>query len=133
MGAKSLIPKSKTKTAYGLLSEVKSLILAEPLRYDQTCFTTDATMRARRPACGTVCCVAGWVATLKSPSPIRDPFEVSDFARDVLGLDNSQRSELVDIYAAGMTQPVAAHAKRGAAHIAKFQRKYAAQLKAKRV
>jgi hypothetical protein len=75
---KDLIPKSKAKTAYGLLSEVRKLILEEPKRYDQGIYiaringandSVDLRSEYRQePACGTVACVAGWVATLKRGS-----------------------------------------------------------------
>lgn len=56
------LPKSKAKTAYGLLSEVRRLILEEPKRYDQGAFICRIGGKGRSwdldpeqaPACGTV-------------------------------------------------------------------------------
>lgn len=137
--AKNAMPKSKAKTAYGLLSEIRKLILEEPKRYDQTGWLTrgrSATCIYRdfAPQCGTVGCVGGWVEALKRRE-----------AGVVLGLDWEQQEELFAARAAGdryaatsdgwapTKASVRAHAKRGAAHIARFQKKYAKQLKAKAV
>ena len=56
------IPTSKAKTAHELLGEVRRIILAEPLRYDQTStlmYVDPKEKPDRYPACGTVGCVAG--------------------------------------------------------------------------
>ena len=145
-----LIPKSKAKNAYDLLAEIRDLILEEPRRYNQRRWRMplreiEAT---RQPDCGTVCCVAGWVESLKfkKRSPLDGDWGFSDapvFRRGVrvLGLTEGQGRELFDAHAADdpdrLYQPdsvqTVAHARRGAAHIRRFQKKYAAQLKAKRV
>lgn len=142
--AKNAIPKSKAKTAYGLLSEIRKLILEEPKRYYQGSWrASDWLAPEQLPACGTVCCVAGWVDTLKSPKPAGDkdwdviedrPLAAARAIR-ILGLSENQSWTLFNGHAAGdySNSDPAAHAKRGAAHIARFQKKYAAQLKAKRV
>ncbi len=143
--SKNAMPVSKAKTAYGLLSEIRKLILAEPKRYDQHIWkrAVENIPSAMVPACGTVCCVAGWVDTLKSPEPIAPEdasaawegvdYAIATRARDILGINMDQRLELFGSEAAGSRMFLKDHAKRGAAHIAKFQKKYAAQLKAKRV
>lgn len=132
--AKNAMPVSKAKTAYGLLSEIRKLILEEPKRYDQSSFVPIASSRANRPACGTVCCVAGWATALKNPALLNDSIQTSRFARYILGLELSQHAELVNPDAAGPCDArPSLHAKRGAAHIARFQKKYAKQLKATRV
>lgn len=139
--SKSAMPKSKAKTAYGLLSEIRKLILEEPKRYDQTGWLIRGKRYAASiygdmaPACGTVGCVGGWVQALKGRSAGR-----------TLGLNYQQQVELFDGAAAGKrwefsdggssrvtVATVRAHARRGAKHIARFQKKYSAQLKAKRV
>ena len=143
---KSAMPKSKAKTAYGLLSEIRKLILAEPQRYDQKNWSWlgEELPSNRRPACGTVCCVAGWVSALKFKKQITKvesaTFALSDSkvfkrAKSVLGLTYEATLELTHPNAAGdrNAQTVEEHARHGAAHIAKFQQKYAKQLKAKRV
>lgn len=146
--AKSVMPKSKAKTAYGLLSEIRKLILEEPKRYYQGAWKVRPTdvPPELRPACGTVCCVAGWVDTLKSARPVIDGFAwdfemdmpaVSASAIRILGIGPTAAADLFHGNAAGTRadtgRSVANHAKRGAAHIARFQKKYAAHLKAKRV
>jgi len=134
--AKHAMPVSKAKTAYGLLSEIRKIILEEPKRYDQWgLLSTGARAKAHygtlTPSCGTVGCVAGWVVALKSP---RSREIATVRAGQVLGLDGMcQRSELFAGSKAGDRDDITAHARRGAAHIAKFQKKYAKQLKAKKV
>jgi hypothetical protein len=145
--AKNAMPKSKAKTAYGLLSEIRALILKEPKRYDQRDYlkTGDEAIGYygnNAPTCGTVGCVAGWVGALKGgfkKFSLDDGSYIDDFATDVLFGQHANASELSDQLfdgeAAGPRNnenPVA-HAQRGAKHIAKFQKKYAKQLKAKRV
>lgn len=139
------IPRSKAKTAYGLLSEVRRLILEEPKRYNQRWWIArldgknGALYLSREqddivPACGTVACVAGWVATLKVGN--RFTADMAEYvATQKLGLDSDQALELFKESAVPMnlTPQTEAYAKAGAAHIASFQKKYAAQLKAKRV
>ena len=122
--AKNAMPVSKAKTAYGLLSEIKRLIVNDPEHYDQQiCW--------RHSGCGTVCCVGGWVVMLKAPRT-RDGNRLTR-AEKILGLDWDTGTELWQFNAAGNRADRRAHAERGAAHIARFQKKYAAQLKAKRV
>lgn len=139
------LPKSKAKTAYGLLSEVRRLILAEPKRYDQTTYVArvggagrSADLDAiglKRPDCGTVGCVAGWVATLKAERAFASEL-TGLVAANILGLDQEQRGELFRGNALGnikASKQTKRYAVAGAAHIAKFQEKHAKQLKAKAV
>lgn len=122
--SKTAMPKSKAKTAYGLLSEVRRLILASPNRYDQReCY--------QKTECGTVCCVGGWIVMLKAPRT-HDGHRLNRAER-ILGLNWLAAGELWFRGAAGDRLSIREHARRGAAHIARFQKKYAAQLKAKRV
>ena len=137
---KNAMPKSKAKTAYGLLSEIRKLILEEPRRYDQEAWRYSTHNTAMAPACGTTACVAGWVVTLKSTAfEGRDWEMISDEAARILGLDKARIDsfELFDSNAAGYCgydiRSRTRHAKRGAAHIEAFQKKYATQLKAKKV
>lgn len=129
------IPKSRAKTAYGLLSEIRALILAEPKRYDQTTFIArenDAwsfVLGLKMPACGTVGCVAGWVATLKGPRDFSYE-DASMIAEDILGVPCH---DLFNGGAVKQRPQTAAHAKAGAHHIAKFQKEHRAQLLAKKV
>lgn len=134
------IPKSKAKTAYGLLGEIRALIVAEPKRYNQrdtlairgteiTGGYDDETF----PRCGTIGCVAGWVTmlTAKDPSRVED---VVGFAQRTLGLDGEQEYALFNSEAAGRTRGGSQeHAQSGADHIASFQRKHRTQLLVKKV
>lgn len=149
--AKDKMPVSRAKTAYGLLSEIKALILEEPKRYNQSTWRLVSSPE-HMPACGTVCCVGGWIDTLKFKRPIpriRDggfvESPVFKRGRRVLGLTPSQAAELFDAHAIAYVlglpsysihvpaQGTHAYAQAGAEHITRFQKKYAKQLKAKKV
>lgn len=145
--AKNAMPVSKAKTAYGLLSEIRKLILEEPKRYDQGTWGRVGEHAAyyygkeHVPACGTVGCVAGWVSALKG-GPVGahpgGPYPDDYAAKVLFGYEGDAlfcdlAAELFDGHAAGQRDSVEAHAKRGAKHIAKFQKKYAKQLRSKRV
>lgn len=136
METSTKIPKSKAKTAYGLLSEVRTLILAEPLRYNQHDWLSrkedHGDLRIRFPACGTVGCVAGWVATLKAGRKF-SWMDSDVIAAPLLGLSEFQAHELFRASAADGSPQTIQHAKSGAKHIAAFQKKYRTQLLAKKV
>lgn len=136
--SKSAMPVSKAKTAYGLLGEIRKLILEEPKRYNQ-----ERTLQRRAkgdgaPACGTVGCVAGWTVALKAP---RTPtYDVLEKAANILGLQYSTQfwsvsDELFSGDAAGWREGegIQQHARNGAKHIAEFMKTHEAQLKAKKV
>jgi hypothetical protein len=137
------MPVSKAKTAYGLLSEIRKLILEEPKRYDQSSwllndedmfgFKYGSEAAVAVPACGTIGCVAGWVTVLKRRKPRN--FLIAIEAADILGLTLTQRTSLFSPKACGDREKIGPdrHADRGAAHIARFQKRHAKQLKAKRV
>jgi len=69
-----LIPKSKAKTSWGLLRDVRKAMLAEPRRVDMITFVRDLDsyewmMESRsrpQPACGTQGCIAGWMHLVTS-------------------------------------------------------------------
>lgn len=136
---RNALPKSRAKTAYGLLSEIAALIVEEPKRYNQH-DTLDIRGRkqglslgyAEYPNCGTVGCVAGWVAALISPRPSRVQ-DVLGYAGRVLGLSVRQQDCLVSANAAGPERQTVAHAQRGVEHIRRFQKRYRAQLLAKKL
>lgn len=132
---KKTIPLSRAKTAYGLLSEIRRLILDEPKRYDQTDVLRTRPLYGTGsywPSCGTVGCVAGWATTLKG-KPSRDGWKTLMRARHILGLDAQQADDLFDGGAAGHDPQKPGHARRGAYHIAAFQVAHAKQLKAKKL
>lgn len=137
MAVKTKMPKSRAKTAYGLLGEVAALILAEPKRYDQRDVLTFKTgdHETYFPACGTIGCVAGWTVALKASAPkvVAGNGNVLGTARKILGLTEGQEYELfVDSAVGGKSQGLT-HARNGARHISQFQKKYRAQLLAKKV
>lgn len=141
---------SRVKNAYQLLAYVCKLITAEPLRYNQGRYIArpnglggaDKEPSLGFPACGTVGCVAGWVATLKGPKLFT--YEETDtLAKDILGLTDSQAWELFSpapisrlIYASkhGYVLPqTELYAKFGVQHIQAFMQKHSKQLKAKEI
>lgn len=135
--SKSAMPVSKAKTAYGLLSEIRKLILEEPKRYNQNydLVTEGAFLGSEvMPACKTIGCVAGWCCALKVGREV-DSLLVPTTARAILGVDGDAFMELYRHDAVPCQREIGfeRHARLGAAHIAKFQKKYAKQLKAKKV
>lgn len=135
-------PVSKAKTAYGLLGEIPKLILQEPKRYDQTCVLEVAPKDGRHnpsnyPPCGTVGCVAGWTVALTEPprrvNRLILKANVMVHAARILGLTIGQAEELFAAGQAGIHPQTLGHAKRGARHIARFRKRYAKQLRAKRI
>lgn len=136
---KSKMPTSRAKTAYGLLSDVKRVILAEPLRLDMgiVCLRgSSLQFRDRVPDCGTVGCIAGWALSLKGrTSNDEENHGNTRDAQELLGLDfkDAQSLFFVDRLVQASNKQTAAHAKATARHITRFQKAHAAQLKAKRV
>lgn len=123
---KNLIPKSKARTAYGLLSSIIALVRDEPRRMRMMSWGTpmDYLHAGQRPACGTVGCIGGWTEILRPGAP----------AGVTLGLDRDQEHDLFFGDLCGDAQQgTKRHAKRVIRMIEHFQQQYAAQLKAKRV
>jgi len=58
------IPRSRAKTAWGLLKDVRKAILEEPLRVDMGQVVGKLDPDDGGPACGTVGCLAGWTLLL---------------------------------------------------------------------
>lgn len=128
----SALPKSKAKTAHGVLSEICALVLAEPRRLSMRTWCISRDMLAPGedardyvargfPSCGTVGCIGGWTETLRPDAA----------ARITLGIDRDLGEELFyprELLA--QREQTVAHARATVAHIRRFQRKYAAQLKA---
>ena len=136
----SRIPTSKAKTAYGLLSEVRALILAEPKRYHQGIYIDredeeiDDGYEPEHgyPDCGTIGCVAGWIATLKH----REPFNYSEtpiIAAKIIGVYDSSFLFYAGALPSNLRPQTREYARAGAKHIAAFQRFNRAQLLAKKV
>lgn len=138
-------PRSKAKTAWGLLADIRRVVLAEPKRYNQgtwgeTQLSPDQPIFGEMPApaCGTRACVAGWVRVLTRGSvPARQiglRFNyTSEKAAEILGLNYDQRAELFAGGAVPGNPGTANHARKGAAHIRRFMRKYEKQLRAHRI
>ena len=58
------LPRSKAKTAWGLLQDVKRAIQEEPKRANMQVITQEHLPEEGGPSCGTVGCFAGWVSIL---------------------------------------------------------------------
>jgi hypothetical protein len=138
---KSLLPKSKAKTAYGLLSEIAKLALAEPKRLRMGMWLDRKAARtfADAPACGTVGCIAGWAVMLRGTRQQQREMENSVYcvladapATAVLGLDRGQAEELFNPNVDG-SYGTLTHARNAVRRIRRFQKEHAAQLKAKKV
>lgn len=136
MAAKtSLIPKSKAKTAYGLLSEIVALIRDEPRRLDMSMpLDTDAKNAYElAPSCGTVGCVAGWAVMLRGNPNAKIP--ITTQGADILGIPNA----VVDLFyvfpktSRNDHQPetLTRHTAEEIKIIRAFQKKHRAQLLAK--
>ena len=134
---KTHMPTSKAKTAYGLLTEIAALAIAEPKRiamstWRQTASSgvmvlthtvfPNAPRAVTMPACGTVGCIGGWFQTLSG----RSPYEV---------IGDTLQEELCYPHAlcCAAKQQTAAHARAVVAHIRRFQKKYRAFLLATKV
>jgi hypothetical protein len=73
-----------------LLRKVAKHILAEPKRLDMTDWGyLDSTSRLA-PACGTVCCIAGWAAVLHNPDRAKMEFENLIWQADEPGTNGLQ-------------------------------------------
>lgn len=143
---------TKPTTAYKLLSRICTLIRAEPLRYNQGAwvklesdYPTDYSYKPAFPACGTICCVAGWVETLvsspgraKQLSESEDPrtleYRIHIAARRTLGITNDQALQLfngdaISVLEPGLDPGTPRYAQRGIEHIKAFQQKHAIRLK----
>lgn len=133
---------TKAKNAYELLAEIRSLILSDPLvynqritvdRYEPNSVIYDWGGERLAPACGTVGCRAGWVSELVSPRPRRLK-DVVLYAKKVLGLSDDQADDLFDMNACYGTLPgTRDHASAGAKGLTRFMKKNRKQLLAKRI
>lgn len=131
------IPKSRAKTAYALLTEVKRLGLEEPKRMAMNVSLTRPDKYSRywkQPRCGTVGCIAGWVAVLTNPDVSLES-DIIGIAQRKLGLTRSQANDLFldDTLCNAENPQTRARAQAVARHIEKFQREHAARLKAKKI
>lgn len=141
MKKSAAMPTSRAKTAYGLLSEIAKLAFEEPKRIRMGLWKQSRGVNLNQhpdigvdewPGCGSIGCVGGWVDYLR---PTDTGITVMLRAGRVLGLSDLQAealfepNNLMDANNQGTT----AHARKVIAHIRRFQKKYAAQLKAKRV
>lgn len=127
------VPRSKARTAYGLLSDVCAVVTEEPKRLAMGLWLARADEDSSGPpllgfpACGTVGCIGGWVEVLSPKNPA--------CAETILGLDLNQSDTLFydnDLCSAP-GQQTASHARKVVSHIRKFQKKYRAQLLAKKI
>ena len=65
--SKDVIPKSFATNAYDLLTDIRTLIVEEPKRYNQSSWLKQHVTGPGAPACGTIGCVAGWIKQLTEP------------------------------------------------------------------
>lgn len=145
---KTAVPKlTGPTTAYKLLDKVCAVITEEPKRYQQEAWIRKASDVAKPPACGTVCCVAGWIETLRS-SPRRTKrlagewrmdaggWQIAAMASETLGL---KPDETCDLFAGAALHNcphppgTVAYARAGVKRIRAFQKQHAAHLKSVRV
>lgn len=106
MAKTATVPRIRAKTPIGILKAVVRIIRAEPLRYYQSDWIRTFSPRKdkRMPPCGTVCCVAGWVAIGTSELKVVDDFgwgDVRKHAMERLGIDVMQSGRLFDGDAVG--------------------------------
>lgn len=130
------LPRSRAKTAYQLLDEVKKVIIEEPKRYDQGDFgvdyrnTWEPGERPDLPICGTVACVAGWMVVLRGGSLNDTTTGVSERAEQLMGYD----IDTSHLFGGGVVSGESGgktHAQNGVKHITAFQKAHAKELKAR--
>lgn len=108
------VPRIRANTPIGILKAVVKLIRAEPLRYYQNDWIRTYAVWRRvsddfdspiekipLPPCGTVCCVAGWVAVGKraideTVSDLEYAVDAMSRAKSLLGLTRLQAERLFD-------------------------------------
>lgn len=71
------LPRSRAKTAWGLVQDVKRAMREEPLRVDMRTYARKKSPSKGGPACGTVGCFRGWLSILGGENP--DPFVAQGF------------------------------------------------------
>ena len=127
------LPKSRAKTALGLLRAAKRAILEEPVRCNMgVVVDRDSATNRRKPDCGAVGCVGGWCLILagKTETGQYIPGDTSA-ARKLLGLSPVQEEELFYpvrlVHATSKQTPE--HALAVAEHIEDFIRRNKKQLK----
>lgn len=68
-----------------LLRKVAKHILAEPKRFDMSNFGYGMSPEEGGPACGTVCCIAGWASVLSLKKPLDAPWMVNKVVGELQG------------------------------------------------
>lgn len=142
---KLALPKTRATTSYGYLTAIAKLAEEEPKRINMGLvvirgFGLDAYLERgagrQEPSCGTIGCVAGWTLVLAGQVEENEAnYGHMAQAKELLGLTDVQQEELFmpsDLVFADDKQSVA-HADKVVAHIKRFQKRYAAQLKAHKV
>lgn len=143
----SAVPKSNASTAYGLLSDICTLITDEPKRMrmgDWHTSLVDLTDEAK-PKCGTVGCIGGWIETLRPRrAALRFGVDTLEYAGKVLGFDATYAGDdpdseaIMDLFlnqklTNAKPQGTPKHAAAVVRHIRKFQQKHARRLRAHKI
>lgn len=131
-----LAPRTRATTPIAILKAVVKAIREEPKRYDQSDWVETWTPRTTKrygepkpesfPTCGTIGCVAGWVATLTRPK--RERYTRSSMverrARKALKLDQYEAGVLFEGDAVHGNVGTREYVERGVAHIERFMREH---------
>lgn len=126
--ANAKLPKRvRSKNPIVILKAVIRAITEEPKRYDQSVFRSTRSHSLHRerdfPACGTICCVAGWVNTLTGDFP-KSKIGEWDTARQTLALEKEEAMFLFDMTPDGVRNRNSVtprqHAADGVKHIKRF-------------
>lgn len=140
------LPRTRARTAIGILKAVAQAIVDEPRRYRQSSWIkpAEALHTRQRPACGTAACVAGWVVivTRDGAEDREDLLRLGDTwvrgsgsdvcwheenaiakrARRTLQISRTQAQRLFDSYAVTWHGSVRRYANAGVEHIEQFMR-----------
>lgn len=138
--SKHRIPKSRAKTAYGLLTEIENIAAVEPKRIAmRVCLLRGRYLSNYssydKPACQTVGCIAGWTYVLTHTANVNE-FNLADtdHAGTILGLTCEQQQELFyPNLTCDKDQQTRSHAHAVIKHIRAFKAKYSRQLRAHRL
>src|SRR5678815_3817725 len=138
--ARAAVPKSTAKNAYELFEDVCKVILEEPKRYNQSTWVeqlrvhADVDRKEEFAACGTMACIAGWMAILKRGRTVfRNNVEIADKAHRLVNPSYDAPFEVVrgldDLFNGGLIDPdidpgTKRYAQAGVREIKRFMKKH---------